>query len=118
MKMMVSGYVLAQANGLVERLHGTLVPMVHKYSSNSRDWCAVIPLVLYFICMTLLIATSTGFSPYIIVYGWESASLVEVLYDAWVDVHSYLCTLFCSYCILLFLLFLFWHIIICIISIV
>ena len=72
-----------QSNGLVERFHGILVPMVSKYSDDKRDWADLLSLVLYFIRVTP--AQSSGFSPYKIVHGWEPASPVELLYRGWVD---------------------------------
>ena len=72
-----------QSNGLVERFHGTLVPMVSKYSDDKRDWEDLLSLVLYLIRVTP--AQSSGNSPYKIVHGWEPAIPVELLYRGWVD---------------------------------
>ena len=72
-----------QSNGLVERFHGTLVPMVNKYSEEKKDWAELIPLVLHFIRLTP--AQSSGFSPFKVVHGWEPASPVELVYKGWME---------------------------------
>ena len=73
-----------QSNGLVERLHGSLVPLIHKYCENSRgEWHEVIQLALYFLRMSP--NASIGYSPYMIVHGWEPASPIEVLQQGWLD---------------------------------
>ena len=64
-----------QSNCIVERLHGTLVPMIHKHVEKKQDWPDLFPLALYFIRMTH--TQTSGFSPYKIVHGWEPSSPVD-----------------------------------------
>ena len=67
-----------QSNGLVERMHATLTSMINKLSkTNQGFWHEITKLALYFIRMTP--SSATGFSPYMIVHGWEPASPLEVV---------------------------------------
>ena len=70
-----------QSNGIVEQMHGTLVPFVHKYFDGK--WPEMVQLALYFLRMTP--NGSTGFSPYLIVHGWEPANPLEVLQQGWLE---------------------------------
>jgi len=56
-----------QSNCIVERLHGTLVPMVQKLSYSRGNWCELLPLALYF--LRLVPSKATGMSPYLITHG-------------------------------------------------
>ena len=67
-----------QSNGLVERMHATLTSMINKLSKTKQGfWHEITKLALYFIRMTP--SSATGFSPYMIVHGWEPASPLEVV---------------------------------------
>ena len=67
-----------QSNGLVERMHRTLTGMINKLSRNKQGlWNEITTLALYFMRMTP--SSVTGFSPYMIVHGWEPASPLEVV---------------------------------------
>ena len=67
-----------QSNGLVERMHGTLTGMINKLSRTKQGlWHEITRLALYFLRMTP--SSTTGFSPYMIVHGWEPASPLEVV---------------------------------------
>ena len=72
-----------QSNGCVERLHGTLVPMLKKASDSKFQW----PLQLKF-CMFAIRSTpnrSTGFSPYEVVYGTMMRTPVDLMVDEWME---------------------------------
>ena len=67
-----------QSNGLVERMHGTLVTMINKLSKTKQGfWHEITKLALYFVRMTP--SSATGFSPYMTVHGWEPASPLEIV---------------------------------------
>ena len=69
-----------QSNGLVERMHGTLTGIINKLSRNKQGlWNEITTLALYFMRMTP--SSSTGFSPYMVVHGWEPASPLEVVQE-------------------------------------
>ncbi len=56
-----------QTNGVLERLHGTLKPMLAKAREKGVDWSLFLPLALY--AIRQIVHTSTGFSPHEIVFG-------------------------------------------------
>ena len=70
-----------QSNGIVERLHGTLIPMVQNFSNTKGSWCEVLPLTLYF--LRLIPSKATGMFPYLITHGWEPTSPSQILYEGW-----------------------------------
>ena len=72
-----------QSNGVVERLHGTLTPMIQKCIEEKRYWAEVVPLVLFFIRMTPV--QTSGFSPFMIKHGWEPVTPLQLLYKGWVQ---------------------------------
>jgi len=69
------------SNWIVERLHGTLVPMVQKMSNTKGSWCEVLPLALHF--LRLVSSQATGMSPYLVIHGWEPTCPTQVLYEWW-----------------------------------
>ena len=70
-----------QSNGIEERLHGTLIPMVQNFSNTKGSWCEVLTLALYF--LRLIPSKATGMSPYLITHGWEPTSPSQILYEGW-----------------------------------
>ena len=72
-----------QSNGLVERFHGTLVPLLKKCSERKTDWVKFLPLALY--AIRLMPNSATGASPYLLVHGRELHSPVDLLYNGWVE---------------------------------
>ena len=75
-----------QSNRLVERLHGTLTPMIQKCIEHKTEWAEVIPYALYFIRMSP--NSSSGFSPFLIMHGWELVTPVQLLFKGWVGEES------------------------------
>jgi len=61
-----------QSNGVVERLHGTLVPMLRKTMANKMDWVKQRPLALYAIMLAL--HSDTGVSPFEFIHGHQMHS--------------------------------------------
>ena len=73
-----------QSNGVVERMHATLTGMINKLTRSKQGmWHEITKLALYFIRMTP--SSFTGFSPYMIVHGWEPASPLEVVKEGLLD---------------------------------
>ena len=73
-----------QSNGLVERMHATLTGMINKLSRSKQGvWNDITKLALYFMRMTP--SSATGFSPYMVVHGWEPASPLEVVKEGLLD---------------------------------
>jgi len=66
-----------QANGAVERMHGTLIPMLRKAASKGVDWVSQLPLALY--AMRLAPHETTGVAPFAYVHGSGWISLGTVL---------------------------------------
>ena len=66
-----------QTNGSVERLHGTLVPMIRKLSSKKLLWPDQVKFALYAIRSTP--NRSTGFAPFEIIYGHNMKSPLDIV---------------------------------------
>ncbi len=58
-----------QGNGVVERLHGTLKPMLAKASLRGIDWVRFLPLALF--ALRQMPHRDSGFSPFDLVYGFR-----------------------------------------------
>ena len=71
-----------QASSIVERLHGTMNPMIQKCIENKREWSDMLPYILYFIRMTP--NRCTFFSPFLVTHGWEPVTPVQLLFKGWV----------------------------------
>ena len=72
-----------QGNGVLERLHGTLKPILAKAAADGLDWLAVLPLALS--AVRFIPNGSTGFSPAEVVYGRNPRSILDVLYEGWTN---------------------------------
>ena len=72
-----------QSNSLVERFHGTLIPLLKKCSNNKSDWVKLLTMALYVIRLTP--NSPTGVSPYPLVHGRDLHSPVDLLYNGWVE---------------------------------
>ncbi len=68
-----------QSNGVVERLHGTLKPMLAKAVDSGIDWAEFLPLALF--AIRQVPNRDLGYSPHYLVYSRD----VHVLYKGWVD---------------------------------
>ena len=72
-----------ESNGVLERLHGTLKPMLAKCKAEGRSWSELLPMVLFILRMTP--CNSSGFSPFLLFHGWEPNTPATLLYHAWVS---------------------------------
>ena len=72
-----------QGNGVLERLHGTLKPILAKAAADGLDWLTVLPLALS--AVRSIPNRSTGFSPAELVYGRNPRSILDVLYEGWTN---------------------------------
>ena len=66
-----------QSNGSVERLHGTLVPMLRKLTKKDLPWDEQVKFALYAIRATP--NRSTGFAPFEIIHGKNLRSPLDVV---------------------------------------
>ncbi len=72
-----------QSNGVVERLHGTLKPMLAKALDAGIDWVEFLPLALF--AIRQIPNRDLGFSPHRLVFGREVAGPLDILYHGWCD---------------------------------
>ena len=72
-----------QGNGVVERFHGTLKPMIQKIAEKKGNWPEVIQMALYF--MRLTPSKATGVSPFRLMHGREPHTPLKLLYKLWVQ---------------------------------
>ena len=72
-----------ETNGVVERMHGTLGPMLTKASQMGLDWVEQIPFALF--ALRSAPNKDTGFSPYQLVYGHRVRTPLDVLHQGWAE---------------------------------
>ena len=72
-----------QSNGTVERLHGTLIPMIKKACEEKLTWPLTTEVCLF--ALRGMPNRDTGFTPFEIVYGRNLYNPLSLLYDSWVD---------------------------------
>ena len=65
-----------QINGAVEAVNNNIKRILRKMIETSRDWSEKLPFTLW-ACRTSFF-TSTGATPYFLVYGMEAVLLVEI----------------------------------------
>ncbi len=70
-----------QSNGIVERMHSTLVGMLRKAVAVGLDWVDQIPFALF--ALRQMPCKSTGFSPYELVWGRNMRTPLDILYCGW-----------------------------------
>ena len=68
-----------QGNGILERFHGTLKPLLAKATSNKIDWVQFLPLALS--AIRTVPCRSTGFSPSELVFGKNSRNVLDIVYE-------------------------------------
>ena len=71
-----------QGNGLVERFHGSLKPMLAKAIKLGVDWVTFLPLALF--ALQQVPNRETGFSPHQMVYGENLRGPLDLMYSGWV----------------------------------
>ena len=75
-----------QTDGLVERFNQTLKSMVSKAVTTERkDWDKLIPYLLFAYCEVP--QSSTGFSPFELVYGCAVRGPLDILRESWEASH-------------------------------
>ena len=87
-----------QGNGVLERLHGTLKPLLAKASEDGIDWVSFLPLALS--AIRAIPCRSTGFSPAELVFGRNPRNFLDIVYEGWsnssytsVDIQSWVVSL-------------------------
>ena len=70
-----------QGNGVLERFHGTLKPLLAKASNDGIDWVSSLPLALS--AIRAIPCRSTGFSPAELVFGRNPRNFLDILYEGW-----------------------------------
>ncbi|GFO41871.1 Pol polyprotein [Plakobranchus ocellatus] len=69
-----------QTNGVVERFHSTLKGMLRKLAFDSpSNWCQYLNAALF--AYRCQVHTSTGYSPFFLLYGRSPRGPVEILHD-------------------------------------
>ncbi len=72
-----------QSNGVVERMHGTLKPILGKACAEEIDWSEFLPLALF--AIRQVPNRDVGFSPHQLVFGRNVTGPLDILYSGWVD---------------------------------
>ncbi len=72
-----------QGNGVVERLHGMLKPMLAKATAHGIDWVTFLPMALF--AIRQVPNRDTGFSPHQLVFGRNMHGPLDILYVGWVN---------------------------------
>ena len=72
-----------QGNGILERFHGTLKPLLAKAASSGVDWTQFLPLALS--AIRAIPCRSTGFSPAELVFGRNNRGILDVVYEGWTN---------------------------------
>ena len=87
-----------QSNGIVERFHGTLKPVLAKAVNEGIDWADFLPMALF--AIRQVPNRNLGYSPHVLVYGRELVGPLDLLYHGWsekmlesLDVESWLMSL-------------------------
>ena len=72
-----------ETNGVVERMHGTLKPMLSKASQLGLDWVSQLPFALF--ALRSAPNRDSSFSPYQLVYGHRVRTPLDILHQGWAD---------------------------------
>ena len=73
-----------QGNGILERFHGTLKPLLAKVTSTKLDWVQFLPMALS--AIRAVPCRSTGFSPSEIVFGRNSRNVLDIVFEGWTNI--------------------------------
>ena len=72
----------SQANGVVERFHGTIKPMLRKIiAAQPRQWHRYLPALLF--AVRELPNASTGFAPFELLFGRKPRGPIDLLANTW-----------------------------------
>ena len=72
-----------EANGTIERMHGTLGAMLSKAASQKLDWVDQVPFALF--ALRAAPNRETGFSPFELCFGRQVRTPLDVLHQGWAD---------------------------------
>ena len=72
-----------EANGCIERMHGTLGPMLTKAAKAGQDWVGQIPFALF--ALRAAPNRDTLFSPYELVLGRQMRTPLDIVHQGWVE---------------------------------
>ena len=72
-----------ECNGVVERMHGTLGPMLTKASQMGLDWVGQLPFALF--ALRSAPNRDSSFSPYQLVYGHRVRIPLDILHQGWAE---------------------------------
>jgi transposase InsO family protein len=73
-----------QSNGLVERFHGCLKPMLQKFAGDDpKEWDKMLPYLLF--AYSEVPEASLGFSPFELLYGRQLRGPLSLLKESWSD---------------------------------
>ena len=72
-----------ETNGVVERMHGTLKPMLTKASQLGLDWVGQLPFALF--ALRSAPNRDSSFSPYQLIYGHRVRTPLDILHQGWAD---------------------------------
>ena len=70
-----------EGNGTIERMHGTLGPMLTKAASLGQDWVTQVPFALF--AIRAAPNRETGFSPFELVYGHHVRTPLDIVHQGW-----------------------------------
>ena len=73
-----------EANGCVERMHGTLGAMLTKAARAGQDWVGQIPFALF--ALRAAPNRDTLYSPYELVYGRRVRTPLDIVHQGWVEI--------------------------------
>ena len=73
-----------EGNGVVERMHGTLVAMLNKASNQGLDWVGQVPFAVF--ALRSAPNRDTGFSPFDLVYGRHVRTPLDILHQGWAQI--------------------------------
>ncbi len=81
-KLQTSAY-RPQSNGVVERLHGTLKPILAKVIDSLGDWVRFLPIALF--AIRQIPNRDVGFSPHEMIFGRAMRGPLDIVYAGWID---------------------------------
>ena len=73
-----------EGNGCIERMHGTLGPMLTKAASLGLDWVTQLPFAMF--AIRAAPNRESGFSPFDLVYGHRVRTPLDILYQGWTEI--------------------------------
>ena len=74
-----------ESNATIERAHGTIKQMVKACleEASQQEWDSLLPWILF--AYRSAVHSSTGYSPFMLMYGREPTDLMGLVYSTWLD---------------------------------